>query len=187
MIKQIKISFYFTALSTIGLGVIYPALLSGVALLIPPKPPSLLLKSIEQDDLFHGRPSMSGGSYSGGSNLSLTSPELAKQVDERLKRLTKDAPGVLIPRDLLFASGSGYDPDISIEAARIQINRIEKTGKLNRDKLENLIRRHTHTKALGFIGADYVNVVDINQALSSFTSDNPPDEPETSHAIATKN
>jgi K+-transporting ATPase ATPase C chain len=165
MKKQIKISFYFTALSTIGLGIIYPALLSGIALLIPSKPIALLTKPNNQENLFQGRPSMSGGSYSGSSNLSLTSTELAKQVDERLKNLSSEAPGIPIPRDLLFASGSGYDPDISPEAARLQINRISKIRNISKKKLEELVSQHTYKKMLGFIGPDYVNVDELNHAL----------------------
>lgn len=177
MKKQIKISFYFTALSTIGLGIIYPAILSAVALLIPTKPPAILTKPIEQDDLFNGRPTMRGGPYSGASNLSLTNPQLSKQVDERLKILTNYAPGTPIPGDLLFASGSGYDPDISVGAAKFQINRISKARNISSAKIEELISQYTHTKAFGFIGTDHVNVVEINEGLKNLTSEKASGEP----------
>lgn len=166
MKKQIKISFFFTSISTICLGLIYPFMLSWVALIIPKfSYPSLLQNPIEREDLFHGRPSMSGGPYSGASNLSLTSQELATQVAERLKKLSKDAPGALIPRDLLFACASAYDPDISPEAAKIQVLRIAKARNLDAAQIHHLIEQQTRTKLLGFIGVDYVNVIEINEEL----------------------
>lgn len=169
MKKQIKVSILFTAISTVGLGVIYPIFLAGIAMVIPSTQPSLLKKPIQDDALFQGRPSMSGGPYSGASNLALTSAELAKQVDERLKRLTTDSPGVLIPRDLLFASASGYDPDISVEGAKVQISRIAKARNVDSKELSQLIDQHTNHKLLGFIGADRVNVLDLNRGLEQLS------------------
>jgi K+-transporting ATPase ATPase C chain len=171
MYKQIKISVVFTAISTVSLGIIYPALLSGIALIMPSLPhTTLLTQPVEQANLFQGRPSMSGGPYSGASNLSLTSQALAKEVDERLMKITKYAHGILIPRDLLFASASGYDPDISIEAAGIQIPRIAMAHNMDSNDLRHLVDQHTHHKLWGFIGTDRVNVVSLNEALMKLNS-----------------
>jgi len=168
MKKQIKISFFFTAISTVFLGVVYHTVLSIIGLVLPSfSGPNLLTKPIEREDLFHGRPSMSGGPYSGGSNLALTSEALSKQVDERVKKLSKDAPGVLIPRDLLFASGSGYDPHISPEAAKFQIPRIANARHLDAQVLHQLVEKHVVKKLWGFVGADQVDVVALNAALEN--------------------
>ena len=166
MKKQIQVSILFTAISTIALGVIYPALLAGIQLLIPSTPPSLLTNPIQRANLFWGRPSSSGGPYSGGSNLSFTSQKLAQQVNERLKALTTEAPGVSVPHDLLFASASGYDPYISVHAALFQIPRIAKARNLEKNVLEKLVKKHTQPEQLGFIGNEKVNVVELNKNLN---------------------
>jgi potassium-transporting ATPase KdpC subunit len=166
MKKQIKTSFLFTAISTIALGVIYPLLLSGTALIIPKfSQPSLLEHPIEPKDLFHGRPSMMVGSYSGASNLAITSQALSQQVRARIENLTKDAPGVLIPKDLLFASASGFDPDISPEAAKFQALRIATQRNIHLKQIHDLINQHTDYKLFSFIGTDHVNVMTLNPAL----------------------
>jgi K+-transporting ATPase ATPase C chain len=165
MKKQIKVSFLLTLYATIGLGIIYPVALSLIGSLVPSSPAAILKQPILQEDLFQGRPSMSGGLYSGASNLALTSAELDKQVGERIKHLSKDNPGALIPRDLLFASASGYDPDISLEGARFQIPRIAKARNIERGVLEKLVEYHIQRKLLGFIGTDKLNVVRLNEAL----------------------
>lgn len=178
MKKQIKVSFLFTLISTISLGIIYPILLTGVGFLIPSlSHPSLLLQPIQRDDLFQGRPSLSGDPYSGASNLSLTSLELQKQVNERLKRLTTDSPGVLVPCDLLFASASGYDADISPQAALHQVPRIAKARKMDMGLLKTLVDQHIQPKLWGFIGAEKVNVIDLNKSLEKRAAKlNPPAE-----------
>lgn len=165
MKKQIQISILFTAISTIALGIIYPTLLAGIQLLIPSPTPSLLIDPIQRADLFQGRPSSSGGPYSGASNLSFTSQKLAQQVNERLKSLTTESPGVSVPYDLLFASASGYDAYISVHAALFQIPRIAKARKWEKNILEKLIQKHTQLKKWGFIGDEKVNVVELNKDL----------------------
>lgn len=166
MNKQIKVSFRFTALSTIGLGIIFPLLVAGVGLLIPSPRPSLLTKPIQEDALFQGRPSMSGSPSSGASNLSLTNPELWRQVEERLNQISKFSPkGALIPRDLLFASASGYDPHISVQGAIHQIPRIAQARHMDRGVLEQLVDQHIQPKLWGFIGTEKINVIELNESL----------------------
>ena len=166
MKKRIKVSILFTAIATVSLGIIYPIFLAGIALIMPSSaPPSLLLKPIERGDLFQGRPSVPDSTNSGGTNLSLTSAELAKQVDERLKRLRKDSPESLVPRELLFASASGYDAHISPEGAQFQIPRIAKARNIETGVLEQLVKEHTQPKLWGFIGTEKVNVIELNRTL----------------------
>jgi K+-transporting ATPase ATPase C chain len=166
MKKQIQVSILFTAISTIALGIIYPTLLAGIQLLIPTRSsPSLLIHPIQRADLFQGRPSSSGGPYSGASNLSFTSQKLAQEVNERLKTLTEEAPGVSVPHDLLFASASGYDPYISVHAALFQIPRIAKARNWEKSILEKLVKKHTQSEKWGFIGNEKVNVVELNKDI----------------------
>ncbi len=166
MNKQIKISFRFTALSTLGLGVIFPLLVTSVGLLIPSPRLSPITKPIQEEDLFQGRPSMSGNSYSGASNLSLTNPELWKQVEERSKQASKFSPkGTLTPRDLLFTSASGYDPHISVQGALHQIPRIAQVRHMDREMLNRLVDQHIQPKRWGFIGSEKINILELNESL----------------------
>lgn len=171
MKKKIKVSFLFTLASTLGLGIIYPVLLTGIGLFIPslPRPP-LPPQPLQRADLFQGRPSMSGGPWSGASNLSLTNPELEQQVRKRLRHFAQSFPpgafpDAWIPRDVLFASASGYDPDLSVQGAIGQILPIAKAHNIPVDALTFLVNQHTRPKLWGFIGSDTVNVAELNQAL----------------------
>lgn len=171
MKKQIKASFLFTFASTFGLGIIYPLLLAGMGLFVPSLPrPSLPTQPPQKVDLFQGRPSMSGGPHSGASNLALTNPELGRQVRERLKHFAKSFPpgafpGAWVPRDLLFASASGHDPDLSVQGAMGQVLPIARAHDIPIDTVTFLVSRHTRPKLWGFIGADTVNIVELNQYL----------------------
>jgi len=104
---------------------------------------------------------MSGGAYSGASNLSLTNPELWKQVEERLKQ----ASGSFVSRDLLFSSASGYDPYISVQGALCQIPRIAQTRHIDKEILERLVKHHIQSKLWGFIGTEKINILDLNENL----------------------
>lgn len=105
---------------------------------------------------------------SGGSNLGPTSRELQKAVNERKARLAK-AHAVsekAVPRDLLFASGSGLDPHISVAAANFQLNRVLKARGLNtpseRKRVEDLIKKLTRSD---LTATPHVNVLLLNKAL----------------------
>lgn len=161
MNRQIKIAFRFTALSTLGLGIFFPLLLAGVGFFISFTPSFLLTNPIQEGALFQGRPSMSGGPYSGASNLSLTNPKLWKQVQERLKQ----ASGPSIPHDLLFASASGCDPHISVQSALCQIPRIAQIHHIDKEILERLVKHHIQSKLWGFIGTEKINILEINEDL----------------------
>lgn len=167
MNKQLKVSFRFTILATLGLGVIFPLLMASIGLLIPSNRPSLLTKPIQEEDQFQARPSMSGGPYSGASNLSLTNPELWKQLEERLNQISKFSPkdATFVPRDLLFSSGSGYDTDISVQGALHQISRIAHARHMGIDILRRLVEQHIQPKLWGFIGSEKVNVLELNESL----------------------
>lgn len=108
---------------------------------------------------------------SGGSNLSLTSALLKKQVDERMERLLKAHPYAKkqdIPDELLFASGSGLDPHISKKAARFQIERVIQargwSGKEAREVVEDLIEKSEENS---FFQDHYVNVLILNISLDA--------------------
>lgn len=108
---------------------------------------------------------------SGGSNLSLTSALLKKQVEERVERLLKAHPYAKrqdIPDELLFASGSGLDPHISKKAAQFQMERVMRargwSGKISREIIEGLIDKSEENL---FFEHPYVNVLKLNISLDS--------------------
>ncbi|WP_069659696.1 K(+)-transporting ATPase subunit C [Arcticibacter eurypsychrophilus] len=125
-------------------------------------------------DYFWGRPSAVeyNAAGSAGSNKGPSNPDYLKQVEERIDTLLKYHPYLKlaeIPADLVTASGSGLDPDISPEAARIQIRRVAENRKLNIDEVTALVNKNTEGPLLGLIGPSKVNVLKLNLALNDMT------------------
>lgn len=168
---------------TVVLGVGYPAVVTGVARLMPGRADGSLLvlrdktvgsallgQAVTDPRFFQGRPSASdsSGETSGGSNVGPSDPRLAAAVAERSAALRAANPGAVgpIPADALTASSSGLDPDISPAYAGWQLPRISAATGLSRADLEALVGEHTAYPALGFIGNARVNVTELNAALA---------------------
>lgn len=126
------------------------------------------------DQWFHGRPSAIDydASTSSGSNLGPNSQDLADEIAKRAKAILKleapYRPGAKvadIPADLLTASASGLDPDISVAAAQFQAPRIAQVRGLSMEQVQALIDEHTVGPTLGFLGQEHVNVLELNLAL----------------------
>lgn len=122
---------------------------------------------------FCGRPSVIDYNPmpSGGSNLSVTSDELhsrAKNNINAFDSINQLSENKNVPAEMIYTSGSGLDPHISVQAAHLQVNRICKARKLsNTDKLqiENLISKSTEGRQLGFLGEERINVLKLNIEL----------------------
>ena len=121
---------------------------------------------------FWSRPSATSpnpynGTASSGSNLAATNPALVDGVKDRVKALRDADPSLTapIPVDLVTASASGLDPDISPEAAQVQIKRVAKARNLDVAQLETLVSEHIQNRQLGFLGEPRVNVLELNLAL----------------------
>jgi K+-transporting ATPase ATPase C chain len=127
---------------------------------------------------FQPRPSATGTSpynalASGGSNLGPANPELLKAVRDRAiayRSFNGLGPRVQVPVDAVTASGSGLDPDISVANARLQAPRVARVRGLPLATVLDLVRRHTTTRSLGFMGEDGVNVLELNLALDRLHS-----------------
>jgi K+-transporting ATPase ATPase C chain len=135
---------------------------------------SLIGQAVDAPGYFWGRPSAAGAGYdprtSGASNLGPTSRALAEVVRERIVALLAANPGKTvadIPAELVTASGSGLDPDISPAAADFQADRVAAARRLDPALVRGLVRQRTQGRALGFLGEPRVNVLELNLALDA--------------------
>lgn len=167
-------------LMTLLLGVVVPFIFTVIAQLVFPSATKgsiitvndkvigseLLGQEFNDPKYFWGRPSATTPPYnaasSGASNLSMNNPLLLEQANKRMEKLPADEK---IPVSLITTSGSGLDPDISVQAAYFQAPRIAKERKLPLDKVRTLIAEHIDPGYLGFIGTSRVNVLKLNLAL----------------------
>lgn len=141
---------------------------------------SLIGQKFKDDRYFWPRPSAIDYNPlpSGGSNLGPTSAALKDSVTVRRDAMERANPGsVTVPIDLLFASGSGLDPDISPQAARFQIDRVAHARGLdNNDKIRliELVEKHIKQPDFGIFGEPRINVLKLNMALDSVFAENKP-------------
>lgn len=121
-------------------------------------------QKFDSDMYFNSRPSAVdyNASGSGGSNKGPNNPELLKDVQERVDLFKAKNPGEEVPVEMVTASGSGLDPDISVAAANAQINRIARARHIMPGELKRLVQQHT---AQGAFGPAKINVLKLNIAL----------------------
>ncbi len=191
--KQIKIAFILLVLLTLLTGLIYPVLVTAIAQILFPWQTNgsliiqdnkiigsqLIGQSFTDNRYFWGRPSATtpfpyNGINSSGSNLGPMNPDLLKTVKNRITLLHQADPSNLspIPIDLVTASGSGLDPDISPYAAVYQIPRIAKARGLSELQLKKIIDDCTTPRAFGILGEPRINVLFLNLALENLEKSN---------------
>lgn len=175
-------------LMTLILGVLYPLAIAGVArALFPAEAEGSLIRSngtligsaligqsFSSPEYFWGRPSATtpqpyNGAASSGSNLGPLNPALTDQVKANLKALYDADPTntLSVPVDLVTASASGLDPQISLAAAYYQAARVARARRRPLEEIEALIRAHQEGRLFGFIGERSINVLAINLALDA--------------------
>ncbi len=173
---------------TVLTGLIYPAVVTGIAQLLFPsqangsliykngKPvgSALIGQPFDDPKYFWGRPSATtpfpdNAGSSTGSNLGPTNPDLKKAVQGRIDALRAADPDNKspIPGDLVTASGSGLDPHISPAAALYQVHRVAKARGMDEAAVKQLVEQYTEGRQLGFLGEPRVNVLPLNLALDS--------------------
>ncbi len=138
---------------------------------------SLIGQTFTESKYFWSRPSATGtmtnnGAASGGSNLGANNPALLDAVKGRIEALRAADPGNAspVPIDLVTASGSGLDPDISLAAAAYQAPRIARVRGVGLDTVQALIARLARQPWLGVVGEPRVNVLALNLALDGKVS-----------------
>jgi potassium-transporting ATPase KdpC subunit len=129
-------------------------------------------QSFTDDKYFYSRPSAVGynAAGSGGSNKGPNNPEYLATVQARIDTFLVHNPGIQkseIPSELVTASGSGLDPDISVDAATIQVRRIARIRNLYPSTLMQLIEQQTQKPLLGLFGPEKINVLQLNLALDN--------------------
>ena len=131
---------------------------------------ALLGQSFTKPEYFWGRPSAVDYNAAGsaGSNKGPSNPDYLQQVSDRIDTLLKYNPTIKkadIPADMVTASGSGLDPNISEQGAIIQIKRIAAVRKLDEKTVAELVVKNTQGPLLGLLGPTSVNVLKLNLAL----------------------
>lgn len=132
----------------------------------------LVGQNFSGDGYFHPRPSAAGNNgydatQSGGSNLATGADDLIKQVKERVQAIRGAGFSGGIPVDAVTASGSGLDPDISIENARIQAARIAQARHVDVSVINTLVTDNIRGRDWHLFGEERVNVLQINRALDA--------------------
>lgn len=188
LVSLLRPALVLLALLTILTGFVYPLIVTAIArgLFAHQANGSLIVRdgrtlgsqligqSFGDPRHFWGRPSAStpqpyNGTASGGSNLGPLSPDLLEAVKTRIAALRSADPGnhAPVPVDLVTASGSGLDPDISVAAANYQAARVARARALPLERVRALIRVHTAGRLLGVLGEPRVNVLELNLALDA--------------------
>ncbi len=130
---------------------------------------SLVAQPFVQAQYFQSRPSASNYDpmAMAGSNMARTNPALHQAVDERLNQIAaqEQIEKSKIPADLVTASGSGIDPEISVQSALIQVKRVAQARQISEQDVLKLVQQHTVQPTLGILGAESVNVLELNLAL----------------------
>lgn len=182
-------AFMLLLVMTIVTGIAYPLAVTGLDQLIfskqangslvyqegKPVGSALIGQNFSDPRYFHGRPSAAGkngydATSSGGSNLGPTNKAFLASVAERANQVRQEnglAPNAPVPSDLITASASGLDPDITPQAAKIQVARVAKARNLSERKVQALVNQYTERRQFGFLGEPRVNVLELNMALDS--------------------
>jgi K+-transporting ATPase ATPase C chain len=188
---HLRTAAIFLIVFTVITGLLYPALVTGVAQLVFPDKANGSILMVKGDAVgssligqpfgdpkyFWGRLSATGGfaynaGASSGSNYGPLNEKLTDAARARVQALRSADPEnpQAIPVDLVTASGSGLDPHISIASALFQAGRVARTRGMSPESVRVLIDQHTEGRFLGLLGEPRVNVLRLNMSLDNFTA-----------------
>ncbi len=184
--KLLRQSLMMMVLMTLITGVVYPLLVTGIAQVVFPHQANgsvierqgkalgseLIGQPFDQPGYFWSRPSATAPQAynargSSGSNLGTSNPALTDAVKQRIDALHAADPGnpAAVPVDLITASGSGLDPQISPAAARYQVARVARTRHLDAAQVQAMVDQATEGRTFGVLGEVRVNVLELNLLL----------------------
>jgi len=185
MKKNLLIAVWFTLVTTVIFGVLYPLAITGLAqVLFPSRANGQLIErggkvvgsriigqNFTEAGYFHSRPSSAGTGYaatsSSGSNLGPTNKTLVDRVKADVQKAQAENPSVPVPVDLVTASGSGLDPELSPAAAEFQVPRVARERKVPEPEVRALVQKFTQDRQFGIFGEPRVNVLELNLELDS--------------------
>jgi K+-transporting ATPase ATPase C chain len=183
MKKNLVTAILMTIATIVLFGIIYPLVVTALAQLLFPKQANgqligrggqvigsrLIGQPFTSARYFHPRPSAAGNGYdaanSSGSNLGPTNQKLVDRVKTAVVAAQSENPNVPVPVDLVTASGSGLDPDISPAAASFQVPRVARARGISEERLYELVAAQLQTRTFGILGEPRVNVLELNLAL----------------------
>jgi potassium-transporting ATPase KdpC subunit len=183
MRRHLITAILYTVVTTVLFGLVYPFVVTGLAqLLFKDKANGQLIEKNGQlvgsriigqpftaSGYFHSRPSAAGNGYdaanSSGSNYAPTNKKLIDRVAGDVAALQPEHPGTDIPIDLVTASASGLDPDITPASAEFQVARIARERHLSEGAVRTLVGQFTQGRQLGFLGEPRINVLELNLKL----------------------
>jgi K+-transporting ATPase ATPase C chain len=178
--KSLNTAIRFTFITTLILGIGYPLLVTGFAQLALKRQAdgelitrngvvvgsALIGQNLSSDKYFHSRPSAAGSGYdasnSSGSNYAQSSQKLVTRIQGDVAKASTDNPSQPVPIDLVTASGSGLDPDITPAAALYQIHRVAQARNLSDEQVTRLVNEHITSRQFGFLGEPRVSVLQLN-------------------------
>jgi K+-transporting ATPase ATPase C chain len=185
MKKQLVTAVLYTLITAMVLGIGYPLAITGIAHVLFPRQANgqlitrngevvgsrLIGQAFTGPTYFHSRPSAAGTGYdagsSSGSNLGPTSKAL---IDRTQASVAAEQTGTPVPVDLVTASASGLDPDISPAAALYQVARVAKERHLSEAAVSDLVKQHVTQRQFGLLGEPRVNVLELNLALDALSA-----------------
>jgi len=183
MKKNFLIALWFTLVTTVMFGILYPLAITGLAqVLFPSKANGQLIERngklvgsriigqlFTGPGYFHSRPSAAGTGYdatsSSGSNFGPTNKALLDRVKADVEKAKAEDSTAPVPIDLVTASGSGLDPQISPAAAEFQIPRVARERKIGEADLRALVHKFTEGRQFGIFGEPRVNLLELNLEL----------------------
>ena len=183
--SSLRPAFVMTLLFALLLGIAYPLALTGIGQALFPHQANgslivdkgqvvgseLLAQGFASDKYFHPRPSAAGKGYdplaSSGSNLGPASQALHDRMASDIKTLKASVQGSSVPLELVTASASGLDPDITPEAALYQVPRVAKARGIDQGRLRVIVAGAAQHPLLGFLGEERVNVLMLNRQLDA--------------------
>lgn len=197
-LQQIQVAIVLLLMMTLLTGIIYPFLVTGIMQLFfqrqangslvekngEPIGSALIGQSFSNNGYFWGRPSATtpypyNATNSSGSNMGPSNPAFINAVKNRVAQWQSTTDTVRkVPVDLVTASGSGLDPEMSVLAALYQVNRVANARHLDEIEVKNLVLRLAKKRTLGILGEPRVNVLELNLALDNLRTNNASQTPK---------